>query len=174
MNGGGLAQQLGWHVRTPRRAHLCHHFHHASRRCGVLSSRSLRRLVLFGDGDAGSRQRRGFSRCDNVETVWQAHEMRQAAGHGVVSRQAGRDCRRRRTRIMRSDETFAHGVIHKRVLDFGLGSVAEFCRKYFREAQPMTTSLNGCVREVTLTLILLRRRLGGAGVAKFKTLTKCM
>ena len=97
MIGGGLARQLGWHARTPRTAHLCHHFPHGLRRCGVVGSRSLRRSVLFGDGEAGSRQRRGFSRCDKVETVWQAHEMRQAAGHGVVSRQAGRDCRRRRT-----------------------------------------------------------------------------
>ena len=97
MIGGGLARQLGWHARTPRTAHLCHHFPHGLRRCGVVGSRSLRRSVLFGDGEAGSRQRRGFSRCDKVETVWQAHEMRQVAGHGVVSRQAGRDSPRRRT-----------------------------------------------------------------------------
>ena len=41
INEGGLALQLGWHVRTPRRAHLCHHFPHALRRCGVVSSLSL-------------------------------------------------------------------------------------------------------------------------------------
>ena len=45
---------------------------------------------------------------------------------------------------MRSDETFCARCDSLR-LGFGLGSVAEFWCKYFREAQPMTTSLYGCV-----------------------------
>ena len=47
--------------------------------------------------------------------------------------------------MMRSDATFCARCDSQRVLDFGLGSVAEFWWKYFREAQPMTTSLYGCV-----------------------------
>ena len=57
MIGGGLARQLGWHVQTPRRAHLGHHFPHGLRRCGVVGSTSLRHSVLFGDDDAGARER---------------------------------------------------------------------------------------------------------------------
>ena len=55
--GGGLARQLGWHVQTPRRAHLCHHFPHGLRRCGVVGSTLLRRSGLFVDDDAGARER---------------------------------------------------------------------------------------------------------------------
>ena len=57
MIGGGVVRQLGWHVRPPCSAHLCHHFPHGLRRCGVVGSTSLRHSVLFGDDDAGARER---------------------------------------------------------------------------------------------------------------------
>lgn len=47
--------------------------------------------------------------------------------------------------ILRSDETISASCDSHSAFRIGLGSVAEFCWKYFREAQPMTTSLNGCV-----------------------------
>ena len=80
MIGGGWAQQLGWHARPRHTTQLCRHFPRRRRwrRLGAATPPVPGRagICALVDDDAGSRQRRAFSRKSIVSVLQQAHGVR--------------------------------------------------------------------------------------------------
>ena len=73
---GRVALNFGRHVRTLGSAYICHQFPHGLRRMLAVVPESLRCCWRSASDDDGSRERRGFSRCDNVETAGKVHGLR--------------------------------------------------------------------------------------------------
>ena len=84
MIGGGVALNLGRHVRAPCSAYVCRQFPHGLRRCGAASSRS-RVQGLFDDAAAGARERGRLSGNGHVYDVGLVQE---DGREGMVARRA--------------------------------------------------------------------------------------